>query len=286
MQRCRGLGSVVLLLLLGQSLALLIEIPQDVVSGTVGQSVLLPVSYRVNSSLRFPVSIRWKFGNSRQVIITTCSVQNCSLDAWGAPSKCSALYFPHAKYRDRVEVFPENASLLLWDLRLSDSGLYSVTFTQQNQSRRITLAVHKEPVSSEHLDEEPDNKHQDNIHYYIIGVCSLVGLLLLFLVLCIRRWVWQKKMGTTTQQQASDTEDIYNTMAGDVVTIYARIGEDMEETKPRALPDTLYASVTFPHLPSALAPNLAGDRAAAEPRLTVEHDFKIFFQGVVEGVTW
>ncbi|OXB75954.1 UNVERIFIED_CONTAM: hypothetical protein H355_012922 [Colinus virginianus] len=215
----------------GQSLALLIEIPQDVVSGTVGQSVLLPVSYRVNSSLRFPVSIRWKFGNGRQVIITTCSVQNCSLDASGAPSKCSALYFPHAKYRDRVEVFPENASLLLWDLQLSDSGLYSVTFTQQNQSRRITLAVHKEPVSSEHLDE-----------------------------------VWQKKMGTTTQQQASNTEDIYNTMAGDVVTIYARIGEDMEETKPRALPDTLYASVTFPHLPSALAPNLAGDRAAAEQR--------------------
>ncbi|XP_021261903.1 uncharacterized protein LOC110403217 isoform X3 [Numida meleagris] len=235
-QRCWGLGSLLLLLLLlllGQNLGLLIDIPQDVVSGTVGQSVLLPVSYRVNSSLCFPMSILWKLGNSPQVIIT-CTVQNCSLDAEGAPKKCSAVCFPLATYRNRIEVFPENASLLLRDLQLSDSGVYSVTFQQQNQIRWITLVVHNQHVPPEHHDE---------------GAA-------------------RQKMRTTTQQQASNTEDIHmeTTAVGDVATIYATVGENLEETKPRALPETVYTSVTFPQVPSALAPNRAGDRFAAEPR--------------------
>ncbi|POI35347.1 hypothetical protein CIB84_000903, partial [Bambusicola thoracicus] len=255
--RCGGLASLLLLLLLlrlllGQNLGLLIEIPQDVVSGTVGQSVLLPVSYRVNSSHVFPVSIQWKFGKSSRVIIT-CTVLNCSLDAWGAPKNCSVLCFPHVTHGGRVEVFPDNASLLLRDLQLSDSGVYSVTFKRQNLSRRITLAVHKQRVSTEHPDE--GSEVQDNLNYITIGVCSLIGLFLLSLGLCIwwRGAVW-KKTRTITQQQvqenllkapwASNTEDIHmeNTVVGDVTTIYAAITEDFGEAKPRALPETLYTS--------------------------------------------
>ncbi|XP_021261902.1 uncharacterized protein LOC110403217 isoform X2 [Numida meleagris] len=268
-QRCWGLGSLLLLLLLlllGQNLGLLIDIPQDVVSGTVGQSVLLPVSYRVNSSLCFPMSILWKLGNSPQVIIT-CTVQNCSLDAEGAPKKCSAVCFPLATYRNRIEVFPENASLLLRDLQLSDSGVYSVTFQQQNQIRWITLVVHNQHVPPEHHDE--DSEDPGNTPYYTIGACSFIGLFLLFLALCMWRWgAARQKMRTTTQQQASNTEDIHmeTTAVGDVATIYATVGENLEETKPRALPETVYTSVTFPQVPSALAPNRAGDRFAAEPR--------------------
>ncbi|XP_031450230.1 uncharacterized protein LOC116229708 [Phasianus colchicus] len=263
-RRCWSLGSLLLLLLLlllGQNLALLIEIPQDAVNGTVGQSVLLPVSYRVNSSFPFPLSIQWKFGNSSQVLIT-CTVLNCSLDAEGAPEKCSAQYFPHIPYRHRIEVFPENASLLLRDLQLSDSGVYSIAFQQQMQSGQISLAVHKQHVSTGHPDK--DTKAQDISRYYTIGVCSLIGLFLLLLVLCIwwRGALW-KKMRTITQQQASNTEDIHmeNTMVGDMATIYATVGEDFEETKPRASPETLYTSINFPQLPSALAPKFA-----AEPR--------------------
>lgn len=266
---CGGLASLLLLvvlLLLGQNLGLLIEIPQDAVSGTVGQSVLLPVSYRINSSLLFPLSILWKFGSSSQVIVT-CTAQNCSLDAWGTPTNCSAICYPHVTYRGRAAVFPENASLLLWDLQLNDSGLYSVTFTQQNLSRQITLAVHKQHGSTERPDKGSEVEATPN--YYTIGVCSLTGLLLLFLVLCTwwRGMVW-KKMRTITQQQASNTADIHmeNTVVGDMTTVYATIREDFEETKPRALPETLYTSISFPQYYSALAPNSAGDRSAAEPR--------------------
>ncbi|XP_040525716.1 uncharacterized protein LOC771657 isoform X5 [Gallus gallus] len=306
-RRCGGLASLLLLvvlLLLGQNLGLLIEIPQDAVSGTVGQSMLLPVSYRINSSLLFPLSILWKFGSSSQVIVT-CTAQNCSLDAWGTPTNCSAICYPHVTYQGRAAVFPENASLLLRDLQLNDSGVYSVTFQEQNLSRQITLAVHKQHGSTEHPDKgrcpcawtdsfctsldmgtsgmrwnlvplsiamnscSKGSEVEATPNYYTIGVCSLTGLLLLFLVLCTwwRGMVW-KKMRTITQQQASNTADIHmeNTVVGDMTTVYATIREDFEETKPRALPETLYTSISFPQYYSALAPNSAGDRSAAEPR--------------------
>ncbi|XP_068553175.1 carcinoembryonic antigen-related cell adhesion molecule 5-like isoform X3 [Anas acuta] len=133
----------------GQNLGFLVEIPQDAVTGNVGQSVLLPVSYRCNSTSCFPMSIRWIFGHTSQRTIF-CSVQNCSLDDGGTPKNCSTNCFPHPVYSGRVELFPENASLLLQDLRLSDSGVYTVSFQQhQRQSRNITLTVLQQPVPTD-----------------------------------------------------------------------------------------------------------------------------------------
>ncbi|XP_066861023.1 uncharacterized protein [Anser cygnoides] len=144
-RRCWGLGSLLLLLLLGRNLGFLVEIPQDAVSGTVGQSVLLPISYTFNSSPHFPMSIKWTFGHPSQVI-TSGTLLDCSLGAGGAPKNCTAKCFPNASHSGRVELFPENASLLLRDLRLSDSGVYNVSFVQQQQSRHITLTVLQQPV--------------------------------------------------------------------------------------------------------------------------------------------
>ncbi|KFV72221.1 hypothetical protein N308_01020, partial [Struthio camelus australis] len=110
----------------GKNLALITEIPQDSVNGTVGHSVLLPVSYKFTNSSCFPLSFHWTFSNRSDALIT-CTVLNCSLSAEGAPKHCFAKHFPHAAYRGRVVLFPENASLLLQDLQLSDGGVYSVT---------------------------------------------------------------------------------------------------------------------------------------------------------------
>ncbi|KGL79466.1 hypothetical protein N309_03857, partial [Tinamus guttatus] len=107
------------------NVALIAETPQDSLECTVGQSVLLPVSYKFNSSSRFPLSIQWTFSNSSDLFIS-CTVQNCSLSADRAPRNCSANCFPTPTYQDRVVLFPENASLLLKDVQLSDSGVYSV----------------------------------------------------------------------------------------------------------------------------------------------------------------
>nr|XP_047926693.1 uncharacterized protein LOC125183577 [Anser cygnoides] len=227
----------------GRNLGFLVEIPQDAVNGTVGQSVLLPVSYTFNSSPCFPVSIKWTFGHPSQVVIS-CTVLNCSLGAGGAPKNCTAKCFPSASRSRRVELFPENASLLLQDLKLSDSGVYNVSFVQQQQSRHITLTVLKQPVPTGPSSEGTSN--QDHTHNYIIGACSLIFLLLLFLVFCVWRWVQQKKRRIVKQQQALNTQEphVDNTAAREVMTIYSRVGDSFEHPELRASPQLIYSSIT------------------------------------------
>ncbi|XP_074457086.1 uncharacterized protein LOC141748615 isoform X1 [Larus michahellis] len=245
-----SLGS--LLLLLGGSLAVLVQIHQDSLNGTVGQSVLLPVSYTVDAASRFPVSIHWTFRNSSNTIIT-CTVSNCSLGPGGAPRNCSASCFPKHTYRGRAELFPENGSLLLRHLKLSDSGVYSVTFGPSFQTRHISLAVHEQRFTPEHLD--PSNTEEpEHVYYWAIGICSSVALLLLFLLFCClrRRGAAQQKKRRITKQQVSSVEEPHmgSTAARDMATIYARIGDRFEEPQPRPPSEVVYTSITEPGPPA------------------------------------
>nr|XP_009688475.1 PREDICTED: uncharacterized protein LOC104153990 isoform X3 [Struthio camelus australis] len=212
---CRSFGSI--LLLLGKNLALITEIPQDSVNGTVGHSVLLPVSYKFTNSSCFPLSFHWTFSNRSDALIT-CTVLNCSLSAEGAPKHCFAKHFPHAAYRGRVVLFPENASLLLQDLQLSDGGVYSVTFKQRIQTRHITLTVYNPHFSSKNAGA-----------------------------------VQQKKRRTITQQEVSHAEEspMESTMMRDTANIYARVGDSFEQPQPRATPEVVYMSATFSNPPGS-----------------------------------
>eukprot|EP00075_Anas_platyrhynchos_P022886 XP_027312139.1 uncharacterized protein LOC110351392 isoform X2 [Anas platyrhynchos] len=221
----------------GRNLGFLLEIPQDAVTGTVGQSVLLPVSYRCNSTSCFPVAIQWLFSHPLETIIA-CTVQNCSLDDGGAPKNCSTICFPHPAHWGRAELFPENASLLLRDLWLSDSGVYTVSLQHQRQSRNITLTVLQQPVPTDPTSKGTSN--QDHIHNYIIGASSLICLLL-FLVFCVWRWVQKKKMRIVKQQQ-EPPED--NTAAGEITTIYSRVGDSFEHPGLRESAQVIYSSIT------------------------------------------
>ncbi|XP_039345076.1 uncharacterized protein LOC120372227 [Mauremys reevesii] len=129
-----------ILLILGFSQALLIDVPLDSVNGTVSHSVLLPVSYRLQGPFPSPLSIQWNFSNNPNPLVLY-TVTNCSVSAEGIPTRCSGYNYIHPTYQGRTEFFPENASLLLQNLQLSDSGVYSVIFKVPQQTRRITLIV-------------------------------------------------------------------------------------------------------------------------------------------------
>ncbi|XP_075369443.1 uncharacterized protein LOC142415255 isoform X1 [Mycteria americana] len=150
LQGCCTLCSI--LMFVRGNLGVLINIHQEVVNGIVGQSVLLPLSYRFSRAPRFPVSIVWMFTNDMDVVVS-CTLLNCSLGAGGDPSNCSANRFPQPAYRGRAELFPENGSLLLRDLQLSDSGVYSVSFRPSYQTRRLVLTVHEQRSTPEHPGE-------------------------------------------------------------------------------------------------------------------------------------
>ncbi|XP_025947107.1 uncharacterized protein LOC112978143 [Apteryx rowi] len=247
--RCRSFGSI--LLFLGENLALIAEIPQDFVNGTVGQSVLLPVSYKFMNSSRFPLPFEWTFHN-RSEPIASCTVMNCSLSAEGAPKHCSANHFTRAAYQGRVVLFAENASLLLQDLQLSDSGVYNITFKQQLQTRQITLTVYNPHFSLKNPDRnDPKKDISSQISAYVIGVSScLMSFLLLLLVFCCVRHlgaVQQKKTRIIRQQEVSNAESspMESTMMRDGATIYARVGDSFEQPQPRTTPEVVYMSVTF-----------------------------------------
>lgn len=142
-----------ILLFLGLSHALLIDIPLDSVNGTVGHSVLLPVSYTLQGPFPSPLSIQWYFSNSSN-LLTTYTVTNCSVSAEGIPTRCSGYNYTLPAYQGRTEFFPENASLLLQNLQLSDSGVYSVTFKVPQQTRHITLTVSESHLNRRNADGE------------------------------------------------------------------------------------------------------------------------------------
>ncbi|KAM6252615.1 uncharacterized protein M6G45_008816 isoform 2-T2 [Spheniscus humboldti] len=243
-----SLGS--LLLLFGGNLGVLIEIHQHLVNGTVGQSVLLPVSYRFGGAPHFPVSIDWKFTSNSLNTLITCTLLNCSLGAGGAPSACSAKCFPHSTYRGRAELFPKNGSLLLRDLKLRDSGVYSVVFRPSYQIWNVTLTVHEQRFTPDHAGE--DTVEQDHIRYCAIGICSSISFLLFLLFCCIRhRGAAQQKKRIIKQQQVSSVEEspMESTAVRAMATIYARVGDSFEQSQPRPTPEVMYISVTSPGPP-------------------------------------
>ncbi|XP_029852316.2 uncharacterized protein LOC115333486 [Aquila chrysaetos chrysaetos] len=230
----------------GGNLGVLVKIHQDSINGTEGQSVLLPVSYRFDGAPGFPMKIVWYSSNMWDELVT-CTVLNCSLGAGGAPSSCSARSFYLTKYRGRTKFFPENGSLLLSDLQLSDSGVYSVAFKPSHQTWYITLTVHEQPPTP-----TPDPKKQEPT--LLIGICSSVSLLLLFLLFCcIRHWgaARQQKRRIIKQQQVSSVEESHmeSTVLTDMATIYARIGDSFEQSRQRPTPEVMYTSLTPPAPP-------------------------------------
>ncbi|XP_049683417.1 uncharacterized protein LOC126050070 [Accipiter gentilis] len=245
-QSCRSLGS--LLLLLGGNLAVLVKIHENSINGTEGQSVLLRVSYRYHSDPQYPVKIVWDSGNMQDNLVT-CSVLKCSLGAGGVPGICSAQIFYHPTYRNRIKLFPENGSLLLSDLRPSDSGVYSVTFQVSHQTFHINLTVHEEHHSTT---EHPRESFLS--HYYIIGICSSVCLLLLFLLFCCIRHrgaARQQQKRIIKQQQVSSVEESHmeSTVVMDMATIYTRVGDSLEQSRQRPTPEVVYTSLSSPGPP-------------------------------------
>ncbi|XP_075752801.1 uncharacterized protein LOC142818253 [Pelodiscus sinensis] len=228
-----------ILLFFGFSQPLFIEVPQSSLNGTVGQSVLLSVSFKFNCSVHLSLPIRWNFNNTPDTLISY-TVTNCSACAAGIPARC-AEYYTHQAYRSRTVFFPENASLLLQNLQLNDSGVYSISFGTVQQTRDITLTV-----SRGNPEKNP---------YLLPGLLVTAGfsllLVLLLLVFCFR-WhmageVQQRKRRIMKQQEVSNQEEspMESSMPKTVSTIYARIGEDVGNSQPTLGSQPEYASICF-----------------------------------------
>ncbi|KAM7160487.1 uncharacterized protein RBU57_010601 isoform 1-T2 [Macrochelys suwanniensis] len=242
-----------ILLFLGSSQALLIDIPQDLVNGTVSHTVLLPVSYRLNGPFPSSLSIQWYFSSNPNPL-TTYTVTNCSVSAEGIPTRCSGHNYISDAYQGRTVVFPENASLLLQNLQLSDSGVYSVTFKVPQQTRHVTLTVSEPHFNRGNTDDGTGNEMNSPLvlllRLLITGGLSFL-LLLLLLFFCFR-WhkgaVQQRRTRIIKQQEEVPNHEeshLESSLPRTVSTIYARIGEDAGQRQRRSESQTEYASRNF-----------------------------------------
>ncbi|KAJ1102504.1 hypothetical protein NDU88_007550 [Pleurodeles waltl] len=201
------------LILTGVSSALFISAPQGSILGAVNQSVLLPVSYRMNGSLSEPLMITWKCNDSRNPIIVY-KLNNVSLGEDGSPLKCDGSLFTHDTYLDRVIFYPENASLCLLRLQVNDSGVYTISFRDARQSRDITLSVSsaQEPPGNGTAEGASDGDTRNRHHLVILmgsaaGGCSALALLLvLYGVLRPRqrRIILEEQVQTQEEQLLQD----------------------------------------------------------------------------------
>ncbi|KAK4810219.1 hypothetical protein QYF61_012388 [Mycteria americana] len=255
----------------GGNLGVLINIHQEVVNGTVGQSVLLPLSYRFSRAPRFPVSIVWTFTNGTNVLMS-CTLLNCSLGAGGDPSNCSANRFPQPAYRGRAELFPENGSLLLRDLQLNDSGVYSVSFREPYQTRHLVLTVHEQRSTPEHPGErkrklqpsararlpnpvpEPGDCRKQALEtgedpgQTPRSVTASVTMRVEFVQASSCCSCSSAAYGTGIP--SVEESHMESTAVRDTAPIYASIEDSFEQSQPRPTPEVVYTSITSPGPPA------------------------------------
>ncbi|XP_077140715.1 uncharacterized protein LOC143805357 [Ranitomeya variabilis] len=117
------------LLLLSDSLSgRYIYIVHDTVNRSLGQSVFLETSYSLPPKIS-NYKIRWKTGN--QAIIYYSAV-NCTIGPHGSPIWTNGTLIIYPKYKPRTEFTGLNASLLLHNVQVSDSGIYTLLLSANN----------------------------------------------------------------------------------------------------------------------------------------------------------
>ncbi|XP_067865683.1 uncharacterized protein [Heterodontus francisci] len=171
-----------------------LSVHQREVNETVHQSVLLPVSYSTLTPYS-TLTIEWCLFPGYTPFVRLMR-SNCSPDPDRSAYNCSDHRVTTPSYRERIHLYPENGSLLLRDLQLSDSGVYLITvYRGGNTSSKgnVTLTVYPgtdcENASTPGVSESPQNQTTtpsgtgwDDTH---IRVSAAVCLLILLICFCL-----------------------------------------------------------------------------------------------------
>ncbi|XP_038671410.1 uncharacterized protein LOC119975690 isoform X2 [Scyliorhinus canicula] len=187
-----------------------IGVHQREVMGTVDQSVLLPVSYSTLTS-GSTLQIQWGLfpGDTPFVRFTR---SNCSPDPDRSGYNCSDHRETAPSYRDRVHLYPENGSLLLWDLQPSDSGVYVISVYSVGGSTawrgNVTLAVYNKTDSettSPSISVSPQTR-ATSITEKSIGVSVSAAVCFLIILICAYLMMTKKYTGCQRQHDSDLTE--------------------------------------------------------------------------------
>ncbi|XP_062905758.1 uncharacterized protein LOC134347289 [Mobula hypostoma] len=219
--------------------ALTLRVHQDRVNGTAGQSVLLPVSYTVPDPHGY-LRITWTGGGNASVCIEyTCfSGQECHLSDRRSHITVSETC------KHRALLFPENASLLLRDLQINDSGIYELSISDSTgtENGSLVLTVRFDGTTSQATDRTPVIKVIKN-EVIIPPVVFAAAVIILCLVVKMQRVC---KGSHKQRAEGRNSQDHREPQAGDGV-LYTEVSWTQQTNAKRKMhtsEDTIvYASV-------------------------------------------
>ncbi|XP_032903440.1 uncharacterized protein LOC116990025 [Amblyraja radiata] len=120
------------------------------VNGTVGRSALLASCYST-PDLCSQLTLQWRLHDSTTPLVRL-SRSDCSPHTDRPGCNCSVRWKTSPSHTGRVHLYPENGSLLLRDLRRTDSGVYEISvYSGGNNSVKdnVTLTVYNHHTETE-----------------------------------------------------------------------------------------------------------------------------------------
>ncbi|XP_051899502.1 uncharacterized protein LOC127585841 [Pristis pectinata] len=146
-----------------------LRVHQNRVNGSVGHSVLLPASYTISEPQGY-LRIKWTRAGKRIVEYRCISEQNSN------PKECSHIMSFSDHYEHRIVLYPGNASLLLKDLKINDSGIYELSISQSRGTEKgsFKLAVQTDTANETDHGDIKDKKQipgvKDKVRYVTLGI--------------------------------------------------------------------------------------------------------------------
>ncbi|KAJ7317286.1 hypothetical protein JRQ81_003448 [Phrynocephalus forsythii] len=154
------------LMLLGSAAAFLLTTPKSSISVPLGDTALLPASLNFSASMPEYFQLRWYFLTGPHIrLVLIVKADDCQEQQgtryW--KDSCEISIWKTGEYAHRVELSSEDASLVLWDMRAEDSGIYSITLLALGVklSANISLTASNE-TSYNGYDATPDMQFLDD----------------------------------------------------------------------------------------------------------------------------
>ncbi|XP_028923666.1 uncharacterized protein LOC114812908 [Ornithorhynchus anatinus] len=239
-----------LLLFLGSFQFFFIEISLVSLNGTIGQSVHLPLSLEFRKLLPSTLTIKWYFNGNETVASFTG--KNCLFRA--ALNYCASTNFVSGpKYQGRVNFFIEDFSLLLCNLTINDSGIYSVSASGVTKTENIILSMTDSVFckKSEPTSEPSIHTISTKLIIYISGSCC--GFIFLILLLLFwYKWqtgcVFQPQRERKSEQGRVLSVEQHSTQSHPqrCLTIYEEVEEVRNKGPSIIEPQDTYAVLHFP----------------------------------------
>ncbi|XP_051899895.1 uncharacterized protein LOC127586104 [Pristis pectinata] len=218
-----------------------VSVREREVNGTVHQSVLLAASYSApdpdsTPAPDSPLILMWDlYPNTTPFVKLTRS--QCRPDRPGY--HCSDHLAISPSHTGRVHLYPDNGSLLLWDLRRSDSGVYVISVYSGGDNTvqdNVTLTVYNETESAGPTSPPVTTPHHTGPSAHTMLTVGPICLVIILVTVCLSL-LW-----TRTHRGCHRLDTTERIVQSNGVS-----REDLNENKEQnSQYETVYSTLQFP----------------------------------------